>query len=30
VDSLRVHEPLFVSIGVATAEEVGVEPFEQR
>jgi hypothetical protein len=30
VDSLRVLEPLFVGTGVATAEDIGVETFEQR
>jgi SAM-dependent methyltransferase len=30
VESLRVLEPLLVGTGVATAEEVGVETFEQR
>jgi hypothetical protein len=30
VDSLRVLEPLIVGTGVATAEEIGIETFEQR
>ena len=30
VQSLRVQEPLLVGTGVATAEEIGVETFEQR
>ena len=30
VESLRVHEPLFIGTGVATAEEIGVKTFEQR
>jgi hypothetical protein len=30
VESMRVAEPLIVGTGVATAEEVGMETFEQR
>jgi len=30
VESMRVAEPLIVGTGVATAEEIGMETFEQR
>jgi len=30
VESIRVAEPLIVGTGVATAEEIGMETFEQR
>ena len=30
VESMRVAEPLIVGTGVATAEEIGIETFEQR
>ena len=30
VENMRVAEPLIVGTGVATAEEIGMEAFEQR